>query len=198
MAKGSSQISSRAIRETRRTIDNLGKFERRVRKQSTRETGRKAMRPMLKTAKLYAQKSEDTGLLKSALRMKTTFSRGDNRFRVIVGIRKDVTGPMPDGFKKYKRVKIKPGRSSRSSKQRGTGKKALRRIPANYAHLVEFGTYRTRAKPFIRTAYRIHRRSANARFKANMEKDMIRVAERLGRNSKLPKQTLSSSLRVFI
>jgi HK97 gp10 family phage protein len=50
---------------------------------------------------------------------------------------------------------IGPKKDAKSTKKIGRGRKAktVQRVPVRYAHLVEFGTVRTRAKPFLGPAY---------------------------------------------
>jgi HK97 gp10 family phage protein len=93
-----------------------------------------AAKPIVKAARanLSAQKSRDTGLLRESLGVKKKFYKRSGTAIAIIGARS--TGG------KGKFAKIKSGLA-------GTSK--AKRLPANYAHLVEFGT----APHFIRAAH---------------------------------------------
>ena len=51
-------------------------------------------------------------------------------------------------------------------------------VPANYAHLVEFGTIRTRAQPFLRPALDKKRGQANQILKSGISKNLMKEATR--------------------
>ena len=76
-------------------------------------------------ANLVAKGSIRTGLLHESINVRVKNYRADGIVFAAVGARRDVVGTTPEG----KRIR-----------------------PANYAHLVEFGTVTTRAKPFLRPA----------------------------------------------
>lgn len=74
---------------------------------------------------LISRGSIRTGLLHRSINTRIKKYREDGTVYAAIGPRYDVVGTTPDG----KRIR-----------------------PANYAHLVEFGTVNTRAKPFLRPA----------------------------------------------
>lgn len=51
-------------------------------------------------------------------------------------------------------------------------------VPANYAHLVEFGTIRTAAQPFLRPALDKKRAQANQILKSGIKTNLIKEATR--------------------
>jgi len=51
-------------------------------------------------------------------------------------------------------------------------------VPANYAHLVEFGTIKTRAQPFLRPALDKKRSVANRILKSGIAKNLVKEAAR--------------------
>lgn len=197
MAKAA-RISAKAARELRTTIKNFEKFERQVRRRSIRETGNKAMRPMHKSTESLARKSEETGLLIKALRKKTRYSKDGNVFSLFIGVSHDIEGPNPSyNWKNRSKVRFVADASKRVGKGE-PGRRYPTRKPVKYAHLVEFGTYRSRAKPFIRPAFRRHKHSSRRKFIQFMYKDMDRVARRLARNKRMVSKSSSRMLRAFI
>ena len=106
--------------------DKLLKLKRVTGRKVVRKALNEASKPILRTAK--AKVPVDTGLLRKSLGRKQKSYRG-GRSVVIIGPR--------TGFKREVTV---------------AGKKQVRN-PAKYSHLVEFGTRRTAAKPFLRPAF---------------------------------------------
>ena len=96
-----------------------------------------AAKPIVKAARANLSKSRDTGLLRESLGVKKKFYKRSGTAIAIIGARSTIKGAFG---KKGKFAKIKSGLA-------GTSK--AKRLPANYAHLVEFGT----APHFIRAAH---------------------------------------------
>lgn len=61
----------------------------------------------------------------------------------------------------------------------GTTEKGRRIAPANYAHLVEFGTIRSRAQPFLRPALDRNRQAAFDGITARAQKGLVREIKKL-------------------
>jgi HK97 gp10 family phage protein len=111
--------------------------------QRTTETTalREGMKPVLKTARSLAPKGkgDHSGLLKKSIGMNVRKSRGQVTARV---------GPR-SGFKKSLGTKI--ARVTKGKRVAGQPYEAFK-DPVKYAHLVEMGTSRQPARPFIRPA----------------------------------------------
>lgn len=86
-----------------------------------------AMTPVVTRAKRYARRSIETGNLQDSIGIKATPKVRKGRLYAIVGPRRKFTKADPGG-------------------------KGFRRA-TNYAHLVEFGTSKSAAKPFMRPAW---------------------------------------------
>lgn len=121
-------------------LGRLAQFQKQgTRSRILRPALQAATKPMLDLARSTVRIR--TGVLRKSLARKTKTYRKNGVVVVIIGPRK--------GFKKL--ATIKRGRNK--------GKK-IYADPIRYAHLVEFGTYRTRAYPFLRPAF--HRLKARA------------------------------------
>jgi HK97 gp10 family phage protein len=126
------------------TLNAFALLGNRIRKKGVRRAVTKTSRSISKIAKSNAPR--ETGLLKKSIGQKVkTYPSGN-----VVGI----IGPRY-GFRRAVKVKIsKRGkRSLRLGKKGEEGKRY--RNPVNYAHLVELGTKRSRAKPFLKPAREI-------------------------------------------
>lgn len=114
------------MRELQIALEKLPKELRRTAESAALRGG---MEPVRKAAKANLAKSQDTGLLRSALGLTVKKTR-KGQLTARVGAR--------SGFKKSV---IRKGR-----------KKAEMANPVKYAHFIEYGTSRTPAQPFIRPA----------------------------------------------
>lgn len=139
----------------------LAAVSRTVRGKVVRKAMGKTVRPLVKLAKARVQ--VDTGWLKKSLGDKVSTTRGKG---VTVGI----VGPRY-GFK--------------GSKKKGTrkltafGKRLVANTwkrPTRYAHLVELGTYRTRAYPFIQTAWRAGKGQAENTLISEIKAGLLQAA----------------------
>ena len=100
---------------------------RKLRTQIGQEAVVTALTPMVNAAQLYAGDSKETGALQESIGFKVRPYRRGNIIFGVVGPRKGFNKPDPSG-------------------------KGFR-DPRKYAHLVEFGTSKTAAKPFMRPAF---------------------------------------------
>ena len=135
-----------------RLVRKLQELGPRIEKKATRRAVREAGRPIVRAAKSKAPR--ETGLLRVSIGMAVRHYRGFGSASVI--------GPRTN-FKSKKREKL-------------SGSKA-RRAPHKYAHLVEFGTVRSRARPFLRPAYDAGLRTAK-RTIAEVLREELRKAAR--------------------
>jgi HK97 gp10 family phage protein len=128
-------------------IQNIERLKNGIQRKVLKKAIAKALKPI--AAKAKQKVSKDTGLLASAIKTKVT--------RMISGkvyVDPNVIQATKDG--ETRNVKF----SGKAKK--GQGKKAFfafakrngyeLKIPAKYAHLVEFGTRKAKAKPFMRPA----------------------------------------------
>lgn len=113
----------------------LGQFRRGAANRILRAAITKASRLVRQIA--ASKVPVKTGALKKSLGVKIKTYR-DGRTIGVIGPRTDVKGKPP----KYRKLYRVPG-----------SKKKVLRNPSMYAHLVEFGTKRSRPRPFMRPAY---------------------------------------------
>lgn len=104
-----------------------------------------ASKPMLDTARQLVPRR--TGLLRKSLGRRIKTYRSTGIVVVMIGPR--------TGFKRQ----IKGGRAARRADVRG---KQAYADPTHYAHLVERGTVRSRATPYLRPAFDQHKTAAEA------------------------------------
>lgn len=141
-------------------IRNIGRLKTAGQRKIMRAAIAKGLKPIVKLAKAAAPK--DTGLLRLSIRSKVTKMVSGKVYvdPKVFAVKAESTG------NKWARVKIK------AEKGADKGYRAVRaavmaqnpdakiRKPANYAHLVEFGTKHAQAKPFMRPAMAAGRASA--------------------------------------
>ena len=135
--------------------------------ETLKKSGEKAVlraggAPIRKAAKRYAASSKDSGLLLKSIGLNVKTVKGVTSVRV--GPRKGFEG-------KPKQVK-----------SRKTGKiRTVTPNPIYYAHLVEFGTSRTAAKPFMRPAIDSTQGEVIDAMGKGLEKHLDRAARRLAK-----------------
>lgn len=140
---------------------NLGKLSEAVRGKAEKAVLRAGAAPVRKAARRYALASQDSGLLRKALGSKVKTVRGKTTARI--GVR--------GGFR---------GEVLRTDAR--TGKK--RRVMANpvkYAHLVEYGTAHSAAKPFMVPAIEETKGQVVDAMAKGLEKHVSRTVERMRR-----------------
>lgn len=121
-------------------------------------------KPILKAAKAFAQNSKRDGLLIKSLGISTKKSQGQLTSRV--GVRGGFKGRSL-GFKMAKRGKKKGQMTERFAD------------PKYYAHLVEFGTSHSAAKPIIRPAIIASEAQVVDAMAASLEKSVARTLARM-------------------
>lgn len=139
-------MSSFAIRAEIDGLDHILRALSQLKKQAARSRVlRKALgpstKPFMMTAKQLAPK--ETGLLRKSIGRKIKVYRESGRVTVIIG---------PRSKPSFRREVTINGRTQV-------------RNPVHYAHLVEFGTVKTRAKPFLRPAVDRHKEQFKVTFK---------------------------------
>ncbi len=106
---------------------------------------------------LTSQGSVRTGLLRKSISTRVKNYKSDGTVYAAVGSRYDVVGTTPEG---------------------------RRMRPANYAHLVEFGTVAARAKPYLRTALDNNRSAVFSAITAKARKGLAREIKKLRKATK--------------
>lgn len=148
------KIDMRGVRDIQRTIERLAPELRKAAYKAVISAG---ARVVLREAKARAPK--DTGILKRSLGIKAKVY-GSTPYAVI--------GPR-FGVKGTPRITAK-------------GKK-ITPHPYFYSRLVENGTARTAAKPFMRPALDASRGKVHAEFRVGLEKYLHRTARRLAKKA---------------
>jgi HK97 gp10 family phage protein len=115
---------------------------------------REGMKPVLKAARANAGKSKDSGLLQKSLGLNVR--KGKNGLTARVGPR--------SGFKKMVHRK---------------GKGMELANPVKYAHLVEYGTSHSAAKPFIRPAIDSSTEAINTKLAEGYEKGLTQAVNKV-------------------
>jgi len=133
-------------------VRRLNRLDRTLRGKILRKAVTRAVQPITKDAKRRVP--VDTGWLRRSLGYKL---KGYRSSGVVVGIIGPRTG--------YQTTR-KRGKTLTAFGQKLTANTWKR--PTRYSHLVEFGTYRTRAKPFLQTAWRAGRAQAEATLAAEI------------------------------
>jgi HK97 gp10 family phage protein len=123
----------------------LVEMKRSLRNRIIRKAITKASQPIMKSMKALAPR--DSGLLRRSIGRRTKTTR---RGEVVA-----VIGPRSKpSFKQQVRV------GGKGKGKRMKGGRLVIRNPVRYAHLVEFGTRHSRAKPFMRPAFDANQRQA--------------------------------------
>jgi HK97 gp10 family phage protein len=119
--------------------------------------------PIRKSAKGFAARSKDTGLLEKSIGLSVKKVGGQKSARIgpRKGMRKEVTRTDQRTGKTYKEIAD----------------------PNNYSHLVEYGTAHSAAKPFIRPAIDESQGEVITAMAAGLDKHLTRVAARLAKKS---------------
>lgn len=159
------KVDKQAMAQLERALEELGgKAARRV----LRKAATKALKPMVKTARQYLRrnKSKRTGLLAKSLGTKTKTYRKSGTVFSAMGPRSGFEAIITDP----------------------SGRQYLAN-PANYAHLVEFGTRPhgrhpgARAKPFMRPTFDQHVKSVVRVTSREIGKGIEKEAAKLGRKT---------------
>ena len=117
--------------------------------------------PIRKAAKQFAKSSKDTGLLIKSIGLNVKTVKGITSVRV---------GPRK-GFRQT--VQCKDKRTGKTREEIAN--------PANYGHLVEYGTSHSPAKPFIRPAVDSAQSEILPAMAKGLEKHLARAAQKGGR-----------------
>ena len=158
-------------------IKNIGRLKTKMQRKIVRKAIAKGLRPIARIAKRNAPVGE-TGLLRKSIKTKVTRMVSGKVYvdPRVIGVKAQSTGG------KWARVKVKAERGANK------GYKAVRgaimsqnpdaqiRKPANYAHLVEFGTRRASAKPFMRPAMAAGRASAIHEIEKTVKSELAKAA----------------------
>ena len=157
-------VKINGIKSIVKALDDLPKE---YKKSGERSALRAGVKPIVKTARTNALKSKKTGLLiKSIGTTVRKLKTGELTGRV--GIRSGFKGKSL-GFKIVKKGKNK-GQSRESFAD-----------PRHYAHLVEYGTSRTAAKPFMRKAVESNQGNALNEMAKALEKSIMKTAARMAK-----------------
>jgi len=144
-------IQIHGLRDMLKRIDSLPEI---YKKSGEKAALRAGGVPIRKAAKQFAKSSKDSGLLIKSIGLNVKTVKGVTSVRV--GARK--------GF----------GQTVQRKDKR-TGKMVeVMANPANYAHLVEYGTSHSTAKPFIRPAVDQSKGEVLSAMAAGLEKHLIR------------------------
>jgi HK97 gp10 family phage protein len=138
-----SSVKVSGLQELRRALEKLPKE---LQRRSETTALREGMKPVLKSARANAGKAKDTGLLQKSIGLNVR--KGSKGVTARVGGRK--------GFKK---TVTRKGRVELAD-------------PVRYAHLVEYGTSNTSARPFIRPAVDSNTAAISAGLAAGYQKGM--------------------------
>jgi HK97 gp10 family phage protein len=128
---------------------------------------RSGAKPIHKAAKSNASRSKDSGLLMKSIGITVKKTR-TGQLTSRVGVRSGFKGRSL-GFKISKRGKNKGKMTERFQN------------PVNYAHLVEYGTSHSAAKPFIRPAIESTQDQVMGAMAAGYEKHLTKVVARIRR-----------------
>ena len=133
---------------------------------------REGMIPVRKAAKAYAGAAKDSGLLQKSIGLNVRRVRRklqyQNRYTARVG-------PQSGHRQMVDRTKTVKGKNG----QTYTRKVREMADPVNYAHLVEYGTSHSAAKPFIRPAVESCESEILARMAIGYDKGMTKVIKRI-------------------
>jgi len=139
----------------------LNEFKPAVQRRILRGAVMKAGRPMARTAKSNLAGVRRSGLLAKSIGIKNATLKS-GAVIAILGPRRKMGGVYtPKGSTKSRKV-----------------------LPTLYAHLVEYGTKRSRAHPFMRPAYNAHRASARSTLETAIAEGIQREAAKLARKAK--------------
>jgi HK97 gp10 family phage protein len=154
------KVKITGLREMQRTLDRL---PRELIKSSESAVLRAGAKPIEKAAK--AKVPVGTGLLKKSI---------GNRVKKVDGSTSARIGPRT-GFK---------GRSLGMKKNKAGVASEKFADPNKYSHLVEFGSSRSPAQPFIRPAIKAAQSQVMDAMAAGLDKHLTRTAARLARKGK--------------
>jgi HK97 gp10 family phage protein len=117
--------------------------------------------PIRKAAKRFARSSKDSGLLIKSIGIKSMIFKSNIPYAVI-GSMRNVAGMVT---------------------RRGAMEPTLAR-PSNYAHLVEYGTSKSAAKPFMRPAVDAAKGEVLAEMAKGLDRYLTRAVRKLRRGTK--------------
>lgn len=119
-------------------LDNtIRRLPQEMQKKAYQAVMRAGAAPIRKKAKANLKASKDSGLLMKSIGIRSVVYQGGVPYAVI-GARRSVSGTI----KRHRKGKRRSGKGFRMEYA----------VPANYAHLVEYGTAHSPAKPFMRPA----------------------------------------------
>ncbi len=118
-----------------------------LRRKALRKGVTKVAQLVTKRAKQFAERSKETGLLKSSLGRKVFTWKNKQGVGAVIGARKGFKRAVVRGRSKLKKLSKKKG-----VELSARGGKVKFRNPVNYLHLVELGTAHSPAKPILRPA----------------------------------------------
>lgn len=152
-------IKIHGLKDIVRTLERLPE---KLKKSGEKAALRAGGAPIRKAAKRFAKSSKDTGLLLKSIGLNVRTVKGETSVRI--GPRKGFNGP------------------SRQVRDRKTRElKTVTPNPIYYSHLVEFGTSKASAKPFIRPAVDSAQSEILPAMGAALEKHLARAATKGGR-----------------
>jgi len=142
-------------------IRKIKKIQNSMKKRILRKAISKGLKPIVSIAKRRAPKGK-TGLLSKSIKSKVTKKSNGKVFvdPRVIGVKSQATG---GGWSKVKVVAERGANRTYAAVKtaiQSQNPDALIKKPAKYAHLVEFGTRRAPAKPFLRPAMTAGRASA--------------------------------------
>jgi HK97 gp10 family phage protein len=129
------------------------------------EASKKAIKPLVAAAKQEAP--VETGTLRAAISKRHWVKRSKGLVGDIAGVKVA-----------YSRMvyKTKRGKLRRASKRVvAAGGASAKRIPSKYVHLVEKGTRRSKAQPFLKPAFEQHAKGLEAAIETETQKALARV-----------------------
>lgn len=152
------KIESAGLRQLMRNLDALPAA---LKKSAETAVLRAGATPIQKAAKRNAKKFRDTGLLEKSIGLRVKAVKGEKSARV---------GPRAGMRQKVTRTNKKTGKTRTEIAD-----------PNKYSHLVEYGTSKAPAQPFIRPAVESTQGEVLDAMSVGLDKHLTRVAEKLKR-----------------
>lgn len=153
-------------------IKNMDRLKTSMQRKAARKAIAKGLQPIAQMAKMLA--AEKTGLLKKSIKTKVTKMVSGKVFvdPKVFAVKSELTGG------EFKEVKVKGGAAKFGNQKiqnkikKIHGSDSTIKRPSKYAHLVEFGTSKMAAKPFMRPAMQIGRTRALNAIAAEIKKEL--------------------------
>lgn len=159
MLKVSGKVKFESFKQVARNMDKLAE---KIERQAMRESITKASRPIVREAKNRLKPYKDTGLLAKSIKRRVRTYKSSKMVLIAIGPDRNVVG----------------------SAESESGQTRTRR-PVRYAHLVEFGTRRTRARPFMRPSFDTKKGESELIYRREMKPAIQRIARRVNKKIKL-------------